>query len=71
MLVLIYNAHDFMRFSLKNVGDRGRTASYPTAPSQTPACGITAPGSSVEWGTLLPSDLMTKPQRAVGDVVTF
>ena len=28
------------------MGDRGRTASYPTAPSQTPACGITAPGSS-------------------------
>lgn len=26
--------------------DRGRTASYPTAPSQIPACGITAQGSS-------------------------
>ena len=26
--------------------DQGRTASYPTAPSQIPACGITAPGSS-------------------------
>jgi hypothetical protein len=26
--------------------NRGRTASYPTAPSQIPACGITAPGSS-------------------------
>ena len=25
---------------------RGRTASYPTAPAQIPACGITAPGSS-------------------------
>ena len=25
---------------------RGRTASYPTAPSHPPACGITAPGSS-------------------------
>lgn len=24
----------------------GRTASYPTAPPQTPACGITAQGSS-------------------------
>jgi len=27
-----------------NLRDRGRIASYPTAPSQTPACGITAPG---------------------------
>ncbi len=27
-------------------GKRGRTAGYPTAPSQIPACGITAPGSS-------------------------
>ena len=27
-------------------GNRGRTASYPTAPSQIPACGITAQGSS-------------------------
>jgi hypothetical protein len=26
--------------------DRGRAASYPTAPSQIPACEITAPGSS-------------------------
>jgi len=26
--------------------NRGRTAGYPTAPSQIPACGITAPGSS-------------------------
>lgn len=26
--------------------DRGRTASYPTAPSRIPACGITAQGSS-------------------------
>ncbi|MBF8278382.1 MAG: hypothetical protein HW390_3455, partial [Candidatus Brocadiaceae bacterium] len=26
--------------------DQGRTASYPTAPSQIPACGITAPGFS-------------------------
>jgi hypothetical protein len=26
--------------------DQGRTASYPTAPSQIPACGTTAPGSS-------------------------
>ena len=26
--------------------NRGRTASYLTAPSQIPACGITAPGSS-------------------------
>jgi len=26
--------------------NQGRTASYPTAPSQIPACGITAPGSS-------------------------
>jgi len=26
--------------------NRGRTASYPTAPSQIPACGITAQGSS-------------------------
>ncbi len=26
--------------------NRGRTASYPTAPSQIPASGITAPGSS-------------------------
>jgi hypothetical protein len=30
-------------FKRKN---QGRTASYPTAPSQIPACGITAPGSS-------------------------
>ena len=28
------------------MGDRGRTASYPAAPSQTPPCGITATGSS-------------------------
>ena len=28
------------------VAHQGRTASYPTAPSQIPACGITAPGSS-------------------------
>ncbi len=27
--------------------NRGRTASYPTAPSRIPACGILAPGSSV------------------------
>ena len=27
-------------------GHRGRTASYPTAPAQIPACGTTAPGSS-------------------------
>jgi hypothetical protein len=26
--------------------NQGRTASYPTAPSQIPACGTTAPGSS-------------------------
>jgi len=26
--------------------DRGRTASYPTAPAQIPACGFPAPGSS-------------------------
>ena len=25
---------------------RGRTASYPTAPAQIPACGFLAPGSS-------------------------
>ena len=30
--------------SRKVSDDRGRTASYPTAPSQIPACGITAPG---------------------------
>src|SRR6185369_7573471 len=26
--------------------ERGRTASYPTAPAQIPACGFPAPGSS-------------------------
>jgi hypothetical protein len=29
-----------------NFGHRGRTASYPTAPAQIPACGFPAPGSS-------------------------
>jgi hypothetical protein len=34
-------------FSFPSLRDnRGRTAGYPTAPSQIPACGITAPGSS-------------------------
>ena len=37
--VLILQIFNIMR-------DRGRTASYPAAPSQIPACGITAPGSS-------------------------
>ena len=32
--------------SLNLEDNRGRTASYPTAPSQIPACGITAQGSS-------------------------
>ncbi|MEA2022370.1 MAG: hypothetical protein U9N08_07845, partial [Candidatus Caldatribacteriota bacterium] len=36
------------------IGDRGRTASYPAAPSQTPACGITAPGSSGLFAWVLP-----------------
>ena len=31
----------------KKRGHRGRTASYLTAPAQIPACGITAPGSSM------------------------
>ena len=35
---------------------RGRTISYLTAPSQIPACGITAPGSS----ELLASHLATQ-----------
>jgi len=30
---------------LQRRGHRGRSASYPTAPAQIPACGITAPGS--------------------------
>jgi hypothetical protein len=30
----------------RNFRHRGRTASYPTAPAQIPACGTTAPGSS-------------------------
>jgi superfamily II DNA or RNA helicase len=30
----------------KKAFDQGRTASYPTAPLQIPACGITGPGSS-------------------------
>jgi len=40
-----YLAH-FHEFRLLDENNRGRTASYPTAPSQIPACGITAQGSS-------------------------
>ena len=36
---------NFKLFDLTD-DNRGRTASYPTAPSQIPACGITAQGSS-------------------------
>jgi hypothetical protein len=32
---------------------RGRTASYPTAPAQIPACGFPAPGSSVRLAAAL------------------
>ncbi len=31
---------------MAKVPHRGRTASYPTAPAQIPACGTTAPGFS-------------------------
>jgi hypothetical protein len=41
-------------FEFLVIGDRGRTASCPTAPSQTPACGITAPGSSGLFASVLP-----------------
>ncbi len=43
-------AGQFVLFAVQQtlfaVAHQGRTASYPTAPSQIPACGITAPGSS-------------------------
>jgi hypothetical protein len=29
-----------------HIGDQGRDVGFPTPPSQIPACGITAPGSS-------------------------
>jgi hypothetical protein len=35
-----------LRNSSEPIGCHGRTASYPTAPAQIPACGITALGSS-------------------------
>src|SRR5882724_3230225 len=38
---------------------RGRTASYPTAPAQIPACGFLAPGSS----GILASAIRPRPER--------
>ena len=35
-----------LRNSSEPIGCHGRTAGYPTAPAQIPACGITALGSS-------------------------
>src|SRR5664280_2126637 len=40
-----YSGASLIRPGLERL-NRGRTASYPTAPSQIPACGITAQGSS-------------------------
>jgi len=36
----------WLRKSADPIGCHGRTASYPTAPAQIPACGTTALGSS-------------------------
>jgi len=36
----------WLRNSSGSIDCRGRTASYPTAPAQIPACGTTALGSS-------------------------
>ena len=44
-LQLLEETEHFYRWRQKQV-DRGRTASYPTAPAQIPACGFPAPGSS-------------------------
>src|SRR5262245_11239081 len=46
---------------------RGRTAGYPTAPAQIPACGFPAPGSSVRLAAafLVAQDLAI-PCREVG-----
>jgi len=38
---------------------RGRTASYPAAPAQIPACGFSAPGSS----EILASAIQPKPSK--------
>ena len=35
-------------------GRRGRDASYPTPPAQIPACGFSAPGSSVRLASAIP-----------------
>jgi hypothetical protein len=45
MKQLLEETEHFRRGRQEKV-DRGRTASYPTAPAQIPACGFPAPGSS-------------------------
>jgi hypothetical protein len=46
---------------------RGRDASYPTPPAQIPACGFSAPGSSVRRASAIPvSQETAMPLREVG-----
>jgi len=54
------------------MGDRGRTASYPAAPSQTPPCGITATGSSGLFAWVLHYPLFSAVRFVImGDVACF
>jgi hypothetical protein len=46
---------------------RGRDASYPTPPAQIPACGFSAPGSSMRLASAIPvSQEKAIPLREVG-----
>jgi hypothetical protein len=52
-------------------GKQGRTAGYPTAPSQIPACGITAPGSSELLASARPATVAAHvaiPHSEVGTI---
>jgi hypothetical protein len=45
--IIIFKASTIrLRISSNSIGCHGRTASYPTAPAQIPACGTTALGSA-------------------------
>jgi NMT1/THI5 like len=56
--------HRYLKLSVESLacfrGHRGRTASYPAAPAQIPACSFPAPGSS----EILASAFQPKPPKA-------
>ena len=54
MIPLVYNV--LSENKIRNIACHGRTAGYPTAPAQIPACGTTAPGSSTVLASAIGQD---------------